>query len=135
MKYIFFFFFLVAMPVDGFAFEWPSFLSKSDTQKQKAQPSVAAEDSKAENYFKSCRYSSLTTLLNIIKDAKSKHAELDAFSLEKCTRLRNLGDTTNIWNTMKDVKFEGCTMGVDVAIGMSPADDGLRRKFKTDLCL
>jgi len=97
--------------------------------------SLAFAGDKADTFFQSCRHSSMTTLMNIIEAAKDKYKELDSFSLDKCTKLKNIRDMMKLWDDMKDPKFEGCTWGVDAALGQSPADDQLRKKFKVDLCL
>jgi len=97
--------------------------------------SLALANDKADSFMKSCRYSSMTTLTNIVKDAKEKYKQLDAFSTEKCSKLKDILDDMDLWGTLKDPKLEGCTRGVDAAVGMSPEDDNLRKKFKADLCL
>lgn len=130
MKYILYLL-LITLPIEALALDFSSLFSKSEEKKQTAP----TNDPKGEAYFNACRKSSLTTLLNIVKDAKAKHKELDNFSVDKCTRLKSLTDSMNMWDEVKDPKFEGCTKGVDAAIGMSSADDELRRKFKIELCL
>lgn len=96
---------------------------------------VSLADEKAETYFRSCRTSSLSVLLNIIKDAKREYKKIDAFSLEKCSALRDIRTKFNTWDAIKNEKLEGCTAGVDTALGMNPKDDMLRKKFKMELCM